>query len=347
MKPIGPGEFGILKPLFAQQPGGQYHITNMLPVPLRPKAGEPNDLFKLADDLLIAQPAYLSTIISTLAQSVVPIVAMVPGEDTMRCLGTGFFVSATGLLITAAHVVTDPIERSYGGIRKMDERSWFMGNLKVGVMMSVGLNHDAWEFRKIEWAEFLSEPRERSLPIQGQDLKLASDIAICKVEAVPGSIYQPLSSIQTGIRGSGLAVGKKATAIGYGAMQDTDLEQHRPGVVSGTFGFDLYVSTGAILEHLPDNAVSRQAFTPGPCFRASLKLPGGMSGSPIFDDEGIYVHGVASSGMEEAEGLASHGYGSMLAASMQIPISRLEGQSLLDLLRSGNHGMTRLNIAGP
>lgn len=346
MKPIGPGELGILKPLFGQRPDGQYQITNMLSVPLRPQAGEPDDLFKLGDDLLLAQPAYLSTILSTLHQSVVPIVGMVPGESAMRCLGTGFFVSATGLLITAAHVLTDPIERNYGGVRKMDENSWFMGDLNLGVMMNTNPQLQAWRHRRIEWAELLSERTERPLPIHGHNLRLASDIAICKVEAIPGAIYQPLSLIQPGVRGSGLAVGKKATAIGYGCMQDTPLSEQQPGVVSGDFSFDLHVSTGTILEHLPDNAVNRRAMTPGPCFRASIKVPGGMSGSPIFDDEGIYVHGVASSGLEERDGLAGHGHGSMLAASIHLPISRLEGKSLLDLLRSGGHGMPKLNIAG-
>ncbi|HMG47751.1 MAG TPA: trypsin-like peptidase domain-containing protein [Allosphingosinicella sp.] len=346
MKPIQPGELGILKTVFGQKPDGQYEIAAMLPIPLRPKAGEPDDLFRLQNDILVAQPAYLSTIAATLGQSIVPIVGMVAGESAIRCLGTGFFLSATGLLITAAHVLTDPIERNYGGVRKMDDQSWFLSSMNLGVMIYASPLEPAWVFRRIEWAQFLSEPAERPLPVRGYDLKLLADTAICKVEANSGEFYQPLHSIQSGIRGAGLAVGKKATAIGYGGMQDTPVELHQSGVITGDFSFDLYVSTGTVLEHLPDNMTNRQALTPGPCFRASLKLPGGMSGSPIFDDEGIYVHGVASSGMEEPDGLVSHGHGSMLGASMRVPISRLDGKTLLELLQSGGHGMVKLSIAG-
>jgi hypothetical protein len=139
-------------------------------------------------------------------------------------------------------------------------------------------------------------------------------------------------------------MGKSAAAIGFGTMQNTTLELRHPDQVLGDFNFDLYVSTGTILEHLPDNSINRQALTPGPVFRASLKLPGGMSGSPIFDDEGIYVHGVASSGLEGADGLADHGIGSMLAASLHVPINRLEERTLLELLKSGHLGMPKLNL---
>jgi hypothetical protein len=344
LKLIEPGELAILKLVFERSAEGTYEISQVLPVRLRPINGDPDDLFRLRDDLILEQPAYLSTIVSTLCQSIVPVVAIVKGEGAMRSLGTGFFVTATGLLITAAHVLTDPIERNYGGVHRVGQEDWSMGETQLGVMMSVG--RDAWIFQRIEWAEFLSQRTEQALPIKGHSLKLASDIAICKVETMPDAIYQPLTLIQAGVRGTGLAVGKKATAIGYGGMQDTTLEMEQPGVVAGDFGFNLFVSTGTILEHLPDNSVNRQALTPGPCFRASLKLPGGMSGSPIFDDEGIYVHGVVSSGMNESDGLANHGYGSMLAPSMQLPISRLEGKSLLDLLNSKSDGMPTLRMAG-
>jgi hypothetical protein len=58
----------------------------------------------------------------------------------------------------------------------------------------------------------------------------------------------------------------------------------------------MHVSTGIILERFPDNLVKKQVPSPGPCFSASLRLPHGMSGAPIFDDEGVYAHGVVSTG---------------------------------------------------
>ena len=131
-----------------------------------------------------------------------------------------------------------------------------------------------------------------------------------------------------------MGVGKAATAIGYAGMRDVDLAQESENVISGEFFFDLHVSTGAILERFPDNLATRSVSTPGACFSASLNLPAGMSGSPIFDDERIYVHGVVSKGWVD-ENLGS---GSMLAHSLGLPIKPLSNRTLPDLLKSQDHG---------
>ena len=71
-----------------------------------------------------------------------------------------------------------------------------------------------------------------------------------------------------------------------------------------------------------------------------------MSGSPIFDDERIYVHGVVSKGWEDGNGLMHYGFGSMLAPSMHLPIQAMNGKSLLEVLASSEHGMPRLSMPG-
>jgi hypothetical protein len=143
-----------------------------------------------------------------------------------------------------------------------------------------------------------------------------------------------------------MAVGKTATAIGYGEMRNVDLTRESDRVISGKFFFDLHASTGAILERFPDNLTERHVPTPGPCFSASLQLPAGMSGSPIFDDEGIYVHGVVSKGWVDEGGPARFGYGSMLAPSLRLPIKALGGKSLLELHRIDEHGFPKLSGPG-
>lgn len=335
--------------IFDRRVDGSYFIRNAVPLPLRPDDESATDFFRVRDDILTAQPNYVSTILSTLGQSIVPIVAMVPGENALRCLGTGFFVSATGLMITAAHVIMDPIERNYGGVRPIGDIGWDMSGLNLGVMVATNplFQQPGWLFRNIEWAGLLARYAENPLPFARRDLRLTCDTAICKVEDPPSDgIYQPLSIIQPGIEGVGLAVGKSAMAIGYGAMRDVELETSSTGLVEGDFGFVLHVAHGRILERFPDNDLKQEVRTPGPCFSASLRLPPGMSGSPIFDDERIYVHGVVSGGLQDRCGPTDLGYGSMLSASMALPIEFLDHKSLIDLISEGVQGMVRLRIAG-
>jgi hypothetical protein len=202
-------------------------------------------------------------------------------------------------------------------------------------------------FREIQWAAFLGERALRPVPIPGIDLKLNSDTAICQVAPISEEVpHQPLALIQASLIGIGMEVGKRATAIGYGEMRDVNLVAMGEKAVSGDFSFDLNASTGQITEQFPNNLAERQVPAPGPCFSASLKLPGGMSGSPIFDDEGVYVHGVVSKGWVTEHGIDVHGYGSMIAPSLQLPIKQLGGKSLMQLQDEEEHGFPKLQGPG-
>jgi S1-C subfamily serine protease len=79
------------------------------------------DFFAVRDDIVITQAAPIGgTIRSVLGESIVPVVAVANGEQRVRCIGTAFFISCSGLLVTAAHVITDPIDRQYGNVREGD-----------------------------------------------------------------------------------------------------------------------------------------------------------------------------------------------------------------------------------
>jgi hypothetical protein len=71
-----------------------------------------------------------------------------------------------------------------------------------------------------------------------------------------------------------------------------------------------------------------------------------MSGGPIFDREGIYVHGVVSKGWEDETRLAKLGFGSMLAPSMGVPIRAMNDSSLKQLQENHDEGMGILHVAG-
>ena len=62
--------------------------------------------------------------------------------------------------------------------------------------------------------------------------------------------------------------------------------------------------------------------------------------------EGIYAHGVISKGLEGESGLARLSFGSMLAPSMGLPISRMNGCTLKEIQETHNEGMAVLRGAG-
>jgi hypothetical protein len=339
----------FMKILFALGPNDVWQIQDLKTLRLDPADNSDANLYPIKDGLFLANPPFIGTIRYMMGQSIVPVVARVTGENVLRCLGTGFFVSCTGLLITAAHVIIDPIERNYGGVKALDDQTWHLGASGLGVMLPINPigGTSGYIYREIEWAGFLAQRTEHPLPIRGIDLRLTSDTAICKVVPIAKGVpYQPLPIVQPALRGLGMAVGKTVTVLGYPTMHHVELSQVDDRTMSGDFRFDLHVSKGQILERFPDNAQTKQVFAPGACFSASAKWPGGMSGSPIFDDERIYVHGVVSTGLEDEHGVADIGYGSMLAECLALPIKPLNGKSLLDLQASGDHGIPQLKVAG-
>jgi hypothetical protein len=201
-----------------------------------------------------------------MGESIVPVVANVQGENTLRCVGTGFFISCTGLLITAAHVITDPIDRKYVDVSAADDLTWYAHQLNLGVMIPTNplFQRRGYQFYPFEWSMLLAERRENPLPFRGVDLRLNSDIAICKVPVRrDGSAHQPLTIIQRSLQGTGMVVGASASAIGYAGMTDVELAVTEYSEVVGEYNFHLHVSTGKIIERFPDNFETREVPTPG------------------------------------------------------------------------------------
>jgi hypothetical protein len=247
-----------------------------------------------------------------------------------------------GLLVTAAHVITDPIDRKYGKTTELGDLSLQARDLNFGILIANNpiFNVPGYSFLPFEWSVFLAERRTNPLPIVGIDLKLTSDIAICKVPPRNGSFpHQPLTMVQPGMIGIGMKVGSMAYALGYAGMEDFEIELNEDGQIVGNKKFRLHGSVGKILERFPDNLEKKEVSTPGPCFSFEAKIPGGMSGGPIFDREGIYVHGVVSKGWEDEAGPTNFSFGSMLAPSLHLPISRMNQASLVELLTKHNEGM--------
>lgn len=340
----------VLKTFWQQNRDGVYGMVAIKGLDLLGPDDTGADFFAVRNDVVITQhPPIGGTIKSVMGESIVPVVALVAGEQRVRCVGTAFFVSCSGLLITAAHVITDPIDRKYGNIKQGDDASLLAHEMQFGVLVP---NNPLFQipghsFFPFEWAMFLAEQRPLPLSFMGLDLKLTSDIAICKVTPRLGNYpHQPLTIVQSGIAGTGMGVGSDAYALGYAGMADFDIDLNPAGQIIGQKKFNLQGSTGKLIEFFPTNFEKQMVPTPGPCFSFGAKIPGGMSGGPIFDREGIYVHGVVSKGWKDESGLEKFSFGSMLRPSMSLPIARMNGASLDDLQKRPSEGMAVLRGRG-
>ena len=275
--PEAPRKLGLLKTFFQRDPRGYWGIQAMQGIYLRPRQDSGHDdFFAIDDELLVIQPNIAGTTTGILGQSIVPIVAHSHGELEMRCLGTGFFVSCSGLLITAAHVITDPITRKDAYAKPIDDRNWQLENGSLGVMVRLPSlpPESRFIFRPIEWAVFRGQRTESPLPIAGVDLKLNSDVAVCKVTPILADApFQPLAIVHRNLAGVGMGVGKRATAIGYGVMARIPLRNESGRLILEHLPFDMHVSSGLIRERFPDNWVKKDVPSPGPCFSAALRVP--------------------------------------------------------------------------
>src|ERR1700722_13669126 len=136
----------ILKSIWNRDSAGIWSVHDMQAIDLKPRKGYGADYFKIEDDvnLLTQRPgaiiqnlfASFGTTEFLVRQSVVPVVAWNDGDAEMRCIGTGFFISASGLLMTAAHVMRDPVDEAYTSVTLAGEGAFRMDDsLHFGVML--------------------------------------------------------------------------------------------------------------------------------------------------------------------------------------------------------------------
>src|ERR1700730_17703917 len=181
-------DLAILKTFWNRRNDGVWQIIAMKGIDLKPQGQSETDHFAIEDNIVPVQhPVMIGTVNSFLGESIVPVVAAVTGENTLRCVGTGFFISCSGLLITAAHVLTDPIDSKYGDLAVLDDLTVYARKVSLGVLIPNNpvFQQPGHQFYPIEWAMFLAERREDPLQILGLDLRLNSDIAICKIPLRP------------------------------------------------------------------------------------------------------------------------------------------------------------------
>lgn len=336
-------EVGILKTLWRRNQHGRWEISGIKGLKLKPRAGCEPDYFAIEPtfELITSSPrgldfqGLLQTFGHTdflLQQSIVPVIAFLEGDRTAKCIGTAFVISCSGYLITASHVLSDPHESGYAKLQLVSGGRAFGPELNMGVLVPVNPAQGSQEFlflpfeRARQWGDW----RESPLLHEPERFEMFTDVAVCKVAELPrGLTHQPLSlSLRP------FEEGEVTYTIGYAEMQDFPIQIHQDGsLTTPSLKREIFVSVGPAVQSFPENHLRKEVPTPGPCFEYKAKVPGKMSGAPIFGAGGAVVRGVVSqSGTGER-----YAYGAMLGPAMHLPLS--DGRTLNDLIGDASEGM--------
>lgn len=345
---------GILKSIWRQDQLGKWIIHDMQGIDLKPREGFTKDYFKVRDEfaLLTQHPgrifnnlfASFGTTEFLVRQSIVPIVAWNEGDEEIRCIGTGFFISATGYLLTAAHVLRDPIDENYASVTEIGKNQHKLSEtLHFGVLLPVNpamrtapfielppaVRNAKWFMCPFEWTTHWGKDVESPLVHKKPEFKLDLDIGVCKVRQQP--LIGPYQPLNIGLHN--LAVGDRAAAIGYAEMRNIKLnnDDYQP---------ELVVSVGSVTTILPDNIADKRNATPGPNFEFNARIPGKMSGGPILVGGGVLTKGVVSRSWQDE----NHATGCLIAPMLSLPLGGKE--SLLNLQRTGNEGIAQVQGRG-
>lgn len=339
----------ILKSVWARDSNGSWAISALKGLTLKSESNLDERYFLLHGDmeLMTSRPNLQFADVFSLfghtdflmSQSIVPVVAWIDGETSIRCIGTASIVSCTGYLITAAHVLLDPLESGYGGTR-IAGRIQHREDLNFGVMIPFmapagGIYHaKAYRFFPFQkmwaWGDWKQSP----LFHETDRWEYLTDVAVCKIQEMPnGQAHQPLNMSL-----NPFVVGEEAYSLGYAEMSDIQIDPETGRITDRAFRLKIYVTAGNITQTFPQNHVAKEVSTPGPCFDFNARVPGKMSGAPVFGARGAVVRGVVSRSFSGEE----HAYGSMLGPAMKLPMDEpgVSGRSLQTLLEKGNEGMS-------
>ena len=322
-------DHGLLLTFWNRLPTGEFNFAGLSGVKFPPcPEGCDQDFFPLRGGEVSApqiqgvasleQVSYFAgTTEFLLKQRILPVVAWVDGERVMRCIGTAFLISGSGYVLTATHVFLDPIQSGYAKVKKFSDEMIIGEHVRIGVLIQLSgitgrQGFSFYPFRDCRyWGQWLESPLIREPPkFIGQ-----TDIAVCRLDLMqPQLTLQPLNLSLKAFK-----LQEECMSIGYAEMQDIPFEQNADGSLEiERTRTQLFISYGNVTNVFADNAVTKRVPTPGPCFEFSARIPGKMSGAPIFDIRGMVVRGVLSSSASPQR----QAYGCMLGPIMGLPIDQ-------------------------
>ncbi len=205
-------------------------------------------------------------------------------ESEAKLIGTGFFITTTGVFVTAKHVITENI------------------------------GHDGKDKGGIGVFQFFRDGGFVARPLIYSCLHPVYDLALCETAQFKTSDGADVRTMPLALT---LDVPKLGTQIATHAFHDSTAPVHKDKrrplhharfKFKGTFAMDekreavmswhSRVTAGYIKNYFP--AGRDRVMAPFPCFESDTPIYGGTSGGPVFDDHGR-VFAVNCTGFEGAD----------------------------------------------
>jgi hypothetical protein len=228
-----------------------------------------------------------------LQQIVMPIVVI--ESEEIKVLGTGFVVNRDGIMITAKHVISDYLPKSGEKVVNKD----------VGLYALYVTNEPHVSLEKTTIGGFI--------PITIAWYNDQLDIAYCGLQ-LPIRDGEPLKLSTLGLSPGIPKIGQKILAFGYyGSTAKLKKEQ-----LLVEYSQNTGLTPGKIIEVHPQSRDT--SFLSFPCFQTDALFKSGMSGGPVFTENGA-VCGVVCSGVETQEEQDSISYASLIWPTLAMPLT--------------------------
>lgn len=213
-------------------------------------------------------------------EAIVPVVLWDGVE--LRCHGTAFAISASGLFVTARHVVNDFLEQF--------AEATLHGQAGLFILYESNYPLPPTEDEPDVPASFGG-----LFPVLGVAQHPTADLAVLRV-AVPRRNGQPVRFPTLGVHVGLPRVGQLCTAIGYGYMklgeQIGTKASKSTSLTIVDYERQLAVSRGDVVAVHP---VRRDlGLLNWPCFQSRARFAGGMSGAPVITEYGVVVGAVCT-----------------------------------------------------
>lgn len=340
----------ILKALWARE-NGSWAISGIKGLELKPKAGFEPDYFPIDSRIELLSEGSFANLHQVMAavgptdfllkQSIVPIVSWKMGDPAIRCIGTGTLISCSGYILTAAHVLMDPPEAGYG-VTWEGNNFTIDDDLNFGAFIPVAqpFGPQGILFLPFETTWVWGHWKESPLVHERARFEYLTDIALCKIAQMPnGIVHQPFNMSL-----NPFAIGEAAYSIGYAEMEDIPLTYENGKIRIAKHRAELFVSIGEVTDLFPQNHLQKAVTAPGPCFTFKARIPGGMSGAPVFGANGAVVRGVVSKSWSDDRDAT----GAMLRPAMSLPLDATGAtdRTLLSMMKGKVEGIAQVHGIG-